>query len=113
MLISIISIKVKPIIKSYTYTSNRRSKLGPSIDHLAIVYLLLARLLKVLIRGALFDNKGSSNQEVADLITNKMAKWSIDGPNLLRLYKKNLWDTFHGYEKFVVINQENANTMGN
>ena len=42
-----------------------------------------------------------------------MAKWSIDVPNLLRLYKKNLWDTFHGYEKFVVINQENANAMGN
>ena len=36
---------------------HRHSKLGPSIDQL--------------VGGALFDNKGSSNQEVAELITNK------------------------------------------
>ena len=47
----------------------RHSKLRPSIDHLAIVCLLLAR-------PSLTNNK------------QKMAKWSIDGLNLLCLIRK-------------------------
>ena len=63
-------------MRTGTISISRRSKLGPSIDHLAIVCFLIG--------GAFVIKQSSSNQEVAELVTNK--QWPSDQLTALTYY---------------------------